>query len=61
LDTNPRLFLAELSTSGATRLHKTESDLELAVWKRVVRSVLGEVAYATLAEIVARDLSKRSL
>ena len=33
-------------------------ELELRLWKQVVRNVLGETAYHTLESIVKRELAK---
>lgn len=35
-------------------------ELELRLWKQVVRNVLGETAYHTLESIVKRELAKES-
>ncbi|MGA2785260.1 MAG: hypothetical protein ABSF09_11240 [Candidatus Bathyarchaeia archaeon] len=35
-------------------------ELELRMWKQVVRNVLGETAYHTLENIVKRELTKES-
>ena len=35
-------------------------ELELRLWKQVVRNVLGETAYHTLESIVKRELAKEA-
>jgi hypothetical protein len=37
----------------------TSADLELEVWKRVIRGVFGDVVYGTLETVVKRELSKQ--
>ncbi|HMK83968.1 MAG TPA: hypothetical protein VK503_09640 [Candidatus Bathyarchaeia archaeon] len=35
-------------------------ELELRIWKKVIKNVLGEVPYNTLENIVNRELAKES-
>jgi len=46
--------------SGVEVLASENLELELRMWKQVVRNVLGEAAYHTLEGIVKRDLAKEA-
>jgi len=41
-------------------ISETLLDLELRMWKKVIKSVLGEVPYKTLENIVNRELAKEA-
>jgi len=41
-------------------ISETLLELELRMWKKVIKSVLGEVPYKTLENIVNRELAKEA-